>query len=71
MTDDAIYREFSRLALEQATLSIAAMARSFALQFEGGLLPMMSAPDALRALATAIENTNQKVWGAQDGTKVN
>lgn len=56
--DKVVMAELTKMALEQATQSIAAFARRFADEVPKEL----TAKQAMLAFASAIESTNRKVW---------
>ena len=60
MPSDEIMSAMSKLALETATASLADFAERFAREADAGLLPPMSAGDALRAFAAAIRSNNAR-----------
>ena len=60
--DEVVMRELSRIALQEATQTIAKRAREFSKGFANGGEGQM----ALRAFANAIESTNNAVF---DGGK--
>jgi len=61
-TKDQIMREMSRIALDQATRSIAMTADQFAHRMRAGTIPEPRGADALTAFANAIRSTSARVW---------
>ncbi|KQT54597.1 hypothetical protein ASG43_03155 [Aureimonas sp. Leaf454] len=57
---DEIMREMAKLALEQATASLATKAREFAKT----LPPQVTGAEALLAFAAAIDGTNHRQFGS-------
>lgn len=57
-SNDAVLKELSKLAMEQAMQTIAKMARDYAAKVPPGI----SAAESMLAFADAILSTNSKVW---------
>lgn len=55
---DVTMQKLSAMALESAMLTIAEHAEKFAMTLD----PDISGPDALKAFAAAMRNTNANVW---------
>ncbi len=67
LPSEEIVRQMARLAIKQATRDLARIADDTAAKLEHGLLPPVSAPEALRAFAVSIRSNNAKVWPPQAG----